>query len=376
MVDKLSVGVIGCGSMANFHVRGYLESGRYEVVAVADLSSQAMEEFERRFSASDDYHPRYYTDATAMLDTEELEVVSVCVWHRGHARWTMAAAARRPKAILCEKPMAEDLGRADEMIMACERNNVKLVIGHQRRFLPSYNAARRLIAEGAIGEVQLMRSVSGAGLLNWASHQFDMFRYLLSDADCTWAMGAIERQTDRFERSTRIEDRAFGVFGFSGGVEAILTSDLTPDYYQGCTIYGSEGTIDLRPTHYTLLNADTKGASERRAPAEPFIEAGPAGVKEFDASVAQAAELADWIEGRVEMHRGEAGHGYKSVEMAMALYESARLHERVTLPLQTRVSPLDLMVESGHLPIRYPGRYDIRARLLRGENMSSDEENE
>lgn len=84
-------------------------------------------------------------------------------------------------------------------------------------------------------------------------------------------------------------------------------------------------------------------------------------------------ELADWVQGKVEVHRGEATHGYKSMEMA--LYESARLHERVALPLQTRVSPLDLMVESGHIPVHYPGRYDIRARQLRGENMSSDEEN-
>ena len=45
------------------------------------------------------------------------------------------------------------------------------------------------------------------------------------------------------------------------------------------------------------------------------------------------------------------------------------------LPLKTRVNPLDLMVESGHLPVRYPGRYDIRARTLRGENMSTDEDN-
>ena len=36
---------------------------------------------------------------------------------------------------------------------------------------------------------------------------------------------------------------------------------------------------------------------------------------------------------------------------------------------------MDLMVESGYLPVRYPGRYDIRARQLRSENMGSDVEN-
>ena len=57
--------------------------------------------------------------------------------------------------------------------------------------------------------------------------------------------------------------------------------------------------------------------------------------------------------------------------MPSAIYDSVRLHEVVRLPLPTRDYPLDLMVESGHLPVRYPGRYDIRACQLRGENMSS-----
>ena len=55
--------------------------------------------------------------------------------------------------------------------------------------------------------------------------------------------------------------------------------------------------------------------------------------------------------------------------MIHAIYESARCHERVMLPLQTRVNPLDLMVESGHLAPQRPGPYDIRAFLLRGERL-------
>jgi hypothetical protein len=84
--------------------------------------------------------------------------------------------------------------------------------------------------------------------------------------------------------------------------------------------------------------------------------------------------LADWIEGKVETHRGSAENGFKALEMIHAVYESARCHERVALPLQTRLNPLDLMVESGHLEPERPGRYDIRAFLLRGERLWSDEE--
>ena len=238
MSDKLKVGVIGCGGMAGGHVAGYLASGRFEITALADLSPQAMADYDARFGEHADYHPKHYTDAAAMLDAEGPDVVSIGTWHKGHAKWTIAAAARRPKAILCEKPMAEDLGHAEQMLIACDRHDVKLAIGHQRRFLPSYVAVRELVATGAVGKAELVKAVSGSGLLNWASHLFDMFRYVLGDDDCEWAMGTVERSTERYERNTRIEDRAVCAFGFKGGAEGILLSDFTPDYYQGCTIYG------------------------------------------------------------------------------------------------------------------------------------------
>lgn len=58
--------------------------------------------------------------------------------------------------------------------------------------------------------------------------------------------------------------------------------------------------------------------------------------------------------------------------MIHAVYESARCHEKVVLPLQTRLNPLDLMVESGHLAPQRPGRYEIRAALLRDERLWDD----
>ena len=375
MGEKLRVGVIGCGGMAANHVGSYLVCGRFEVVGLADVSSAAMADFDERFGGREGYAPKHYTDAAAMLDAEDLDVVSIGTWHKGHARWTIAAAARKPKAILCEKPMAEDLGHAEQMLVACRRNGVKLAIGHQRRFLPSYVAVRDMVASGAVGRVELVKAVSGSGLLNWASHLFDMFRYVLGDDDCEWAMGTVERSTERYERSTRIEDRAVCAFGFKGGAEGMLLSDFTPDYYQGCTIYGESGMIDLRPDHYRLLNEGTGGRWETRTPGGKYFQPGDEGFEYKEGGALQAEELADWVEGHVETHRGEATHGYKAVEMACAIYDSARLHEVARLPLRTREYPLDLMVESGHLSVRYPGRYDIRAGNLRGENMGSDEEN-
>lgn len=371
MMDKLTVGVIGCGGMAENHVRGYLNCGRYEIVALADLNEDAMVEYEETFDLS----ARHYTDARQMLDEEDLDVVSIGVWHTGHADWTIAAAARKPRAILCEKPMADTMQRAEQMMTACQRNDVKLVIGHQRRFLPSYTLARNLIAQGAVGQVYLMQSFGAQGLPNYCSHQTDMFRYLLSDDECTWVMGNVERKTDRYERETRIADGAVAVFAFDCAAQAFILCDVTSTAYQGARIYGSEGMIDLNTQELRLMNDSTGGEWQLDRPDGKFFKVEEGRRFEWlEASAAQADELADWVQGKMGTHRGRAENGFKALEMIHAVYESARCHEKVELPLQTRLNPLDLMVESGHLEPERPGRYDIRAFLLRGERLWSDEE--
>jgi predicted dehydrogenase len=262
------------------------------------------------------------------------------------------------------------------MILACRRNNVKLGISHQRRFLPAYTLARELIAQGAIGQVQTIQSFGADGLPNYSSHQTDMYRYLLGDDDCDWVMGNFERKTDRYERNTRIEDCAVGVFHFTCGAVALLLSDVTPTVYQGALIYGSAGMINLTTTSLQLLNQETGGRWQLHEPAGAFYKVAELG-DDFEwreGAAAQSAELADWVAGQRGDFRGEATHGLKALQMVHAVYESARVHEKVLLPLETRVNPLDLMVESGHLAPQRPGPYDIRAFLLRGERMTSDSE--
>jgi UDP-N-acetyl-2-amino-2-deoxyglucuronate dehydrogenase len=372
---KLRVGVIGCGGMAKNHVRGYLNSGRFEVVALADLSEAAMAAYDAEFGLS----TTHYTDGREMLDRERLDgepldVISIGVWHKGHAEWTVAAAARRPKAILCEKPMADAPQGAEQMLAACQRNGVKLAIGHQRRFLPSYTLARDLIAQGAVGEVQMIQSYGADGLPNYCTHQTDMFRYLLGDDECEWAMGNVERKTDRWERSTRIEDCAVAVYRFRCGATATILCEVTPVVYQGAHVYGSEGMIDFSTTELRLLNRSTGGQWQIHRPEGRFFKVDEQGSRFewLEGAAAQADELADWVEGVVEAHRGRGENGYKALEMIHAIYESARCHEKVVLPLRTRLNPLDLMVESGHLAPQRPGRYEIRARMLRGERLWDD----
>jgi predicted dehydrogenase len=201
-----------------------------------------------------------------------------------------------------------------------------------------------------------------------------MYRYILGDDECEWVMGNVERKTDRWERSTRIEDCAVAVFQFRSGARACILSQVTPTVYQGARLFGSAGMIDFSTTEVRLLNAETGGEWRTERPDGRFFKLDEQGSRFewLEGAAAQAGELADWIDGRVERHRNCGENGYKSLEMIHAVYESARCHEKVVLPMQTRVNPLDEMVESGHLAPQRLGRYEIRAFRLRGEEMWSD----
>jgi UDP-N-acetyl-2-amino-2-deoxyglucuronate dehydrogenase len=336
-------GIIGCGSIAAAHARAYQAVPGIELAAAADPVERARRAFQEKFAI-----PRIYAEAGEMLQGEKLDFVSICLWHPLHAEFTLRAAEHRPRAILCEKPMATCVAEADAMIAACEASGVKLAIGHQRRFNRSWTRARELLAEGAIGTPVMITVQTGEGLLNCGTHVVDAIRYMLGDAETEWVFGAVERQTDRFERNVRSEDCCMGLIQFRNGAQALVQCDLTgTSQVENYSIRGSEGVLDVRQRELRLL----------RGSGWEVIETGYE-----DPWVGQARELVAWVEGR-SGHRNEAGNGRATLEILMAIYQSAREHAVVRMPLMVGENPLDRMVEEGKLAVKDGGAYDIRLFL-------------
>ena len=353
---KYRAGIIACGLIARAHARGWESAPEVELAAEADSDPQALKDMGEQHGVGPEHR---YTDYRQMLDREGLDIVSVCSWHPQHAEMVVAAAAREPSVILCEKPMAVNLQEADAMIVACRRNGVKLAIAHQRRFYSGWIEARELVARGTIGEPLKLWSSGLEGLLNSGTHAIDCMRFLLGDPQTAWVMGNVERKTDRYERAIRIADACAGIIGFQDGAEGTIENEMniTPRGQINCFMVGSQGMLDIKENDVRLFSAQSGGWR-------------PLENVQNDPSCDQAQGIVDWLEGKVEDYRGEAQQGRAVVEIMMAVFESARCHEVVRMPLQTRLSPLDLMVESGQLPVERPGRYDIRSFLVRGEGMS------
>jgi len=352
------VGIIASGRIAREHGRGWTECPSTEIVAIADAHPQALEEYGRDFHVE-----KRYLDYRDMLDNEPLDIVSVCSWDPQHAEMTIAAAARRPKAILCEKPMACSLGEAEAMIVACQRNDVKLAIGHQRRFFSAWREARRLLQDGAIGQPRRLWSAITAGMMNTGTHCVDFQRFVLGDPQAEWVMGSVERQTDHYIFGHRVEDRCCGIIGFPDGVEGIIENEMNRMYQVGATIYGTDGMMEIWNNSLKYMVAGQAGWQEFQP-----TEARTRGYG--NAFVDQAHAVCAWISGELEEYPGEAVHGKAALEIMLGVYESARRHERVSLPLSTRSNPLDVGVEEGVFPVTRPGKWDERSFLVRGEAMS------
>ncbi|MBD05356.1 MAG: hypothetical protein CME24_13520 [Gemmatimonadetes bacterium] len=346
--------IVGCGSIGHAHMDGYRLVDGVDVVAIADPVLEAREHYLEQYP---DLSLQAFGTVEEMIETAKPDIVSVCTWHLLHPAPTIAAARTGVKAVICEKPMAIGMGAADSMVEACDASGTKLIISHQRRFTPGWERAKQLIAEGVIGAPQFVTNKVREGLTNWGTHTIDGSRFVIGDPRAEWVMGAVERRTDRFERDTAIEDACMGLIHFEGGVQLFIQSDLMAE---GATagafqIRGTDGHMEVTETTVRILNGD----GWRDADVE--LDDNYQGIG-GSTNAAQVQELIAWLEGGPE-HRGSGHKARDTVEVMMALYESARRNEVVRLPLEEKGYPLELMIGEGKLPVREEGRYDIRSFL-------------
>ena len=329
-MDKIyNVAIIGCGGISHMHAGWYVNEPRASLTAIADINAEGLKAYGEQYGVE-----KQYTDYIEMLETEEIDLVSVCTRPKLHAPVVIETAKRGVKGILSEKPMAENLGQAREMLETCSQHDVKLAIDHQVRFSAPYQLARQMVAEGAIGDLFRIHGVcSGGDLKDNATHTVDLMRYVYGDRPVTWVIGQIERINTPMKYDLHSEDFSLGYFKFEDNVRAIIEggSDTAPGYHH-IYCYGTEGELELAaPGGPSLRVRNTESGGAWVAPELPS-EITP--VKDMIAAIEEDRE-----------HRSSGHQGYATHELLMAIYESSRKRRRIHLPLEEMESPLTLMIE-------------------------------
>ena len=117
---------------------------------------------------------RTYADWQEMLQSEELDIVSVATYAPQHAEMTTGCVEAGVRAIFCEKPIATTLADAGRMVDRCGQSGVLLAINHNRRFNMAFWQLRDRIAAGELGELTSINLQWGAGRLgNVGTHMFN-----------------------------------------------------------------------------------------------------------------------------------------------------------------------------------------------------------
>ena len=148
----LNVGVIGVGEIGKHHLRSYASNPKAKVVAVADINEGLAK------NVAADYGVKSFKDYRDLLSLPEVEAVSVCTPPYNHASIT-CEAAKAPKHVLCEKPMAMNAEEAEDMVKACEKAKVKLGICSSRSKLSvTVENAREYVRSGRLGKIYYVRA--------------------------------------------------------------------------------------------------------------------------------------------------------------------------------------------------------------------------
>jgi len=146
---------------------------QFDLVAVCDTDPDRLE-----LATGRDPSLRAFSTLEELLDTESLDVISICTPIALHTQ-QIEACAGRVRAIVCEKPLAHDLSSAERTVDACAASGTLLVVNYYKRFETAIQAAVRLLDGGALGVLHSATALYAGSLDAVGSHAVDLLGLML-----------------------------------------------------------------------------------------------------------------------------------------------------------------------------------------------------
>lgn len=298
---KLRYGFIGAGRIAGAHLRELAKRDDVEVVAMADISEEAIAGHKERFGIASGYE-----DWNEMLAAEELDAVSVCTPNKLHEQPTIDAL-NAGCDVLCEKPLAHSAEAGERMVAAAKATGRKLVIGFQYRYNARTQFLRKAADAGQFGNILYasVKALRRRGIPNWGVfgrkelqgggplidigvHVLEMTHYTMGSpkpvsacADMFTFIG--NKPSNRIEsawkgwdhRTYNVEDLAVGRIRFDNGavvhIEAAFAAHIEKDEWN-FTLMGDKGGASwdppqiFRDEHGHMVNKTPAWLPEQQRP--------------------------------------------------------------------------------------------------------------
>ncbi|MBI3948619.1 MAG: Gfo/Idh/MocA family oxidoreductase [Armatimonadetes bacterium] len=352
-MSKLRVGIIGTGkkkerpdrlgyAMAYSHAAAYQALDSCEIAACADI----VEENARAFA---EFHgvKNVYTDYHKMLAEAELDMVSICAWVPLHEAMALDVCKAGVKAIHCEKPMAFTWGGARRMVAAAKEAGIHLTFNHQRRYARPYVMAKKMVDEGAIGD--LVRLECGCkDVFDSGTHFIDIFSLLNGDQPAKWVLGQFDYREENVIFGDHLENQQVVLTEYENGVFGLIMTGAGGKSPVGCMnkAIGTDGVIEMGVVDGPHFRYRLAGQKEWTVPdLQGATIHAPGLIK-----IAIADVVACLLEGR--KCQLDAGNALIATEIIFGAYESCRRRGRVDFPLDIEDNPFAAMIASGDLKPR------------------------
>ncbi len=252
---KYKAVVIGCGKIGveerNYrkeikpatHAAAFRNHPKIELVGLADINLERLKIASRYFPGVP-----LFNSTEKMLRIKKPDIVSIATHSDSHLELVKLSLKYKPRAIVCEKPIAETLKEAKEMIKVCKNSKILLFINHTRRFDPLFRLFQEKIKKNQFGKIVQATGYYYNGLFNNGTHLVDILRFFLGDID--WVLGVENKLTRNpyLKKDLNID----GLLHFKSGTVVFLQS--LPANYGFFEFYflGTRGGVFFRNLGYQI----------------------------------------------------------------------------------------------------------------------------
>lgn len=351
-MGKLKIGVIGAGSISQFHLGGYKAHPDTEIYAVCDLNEERARKKAEEFGAA-----KVFTDYRDLLALPEIDAVSICTWNNSHAEISIAALDAG-KHVLVEKPLCKTVEEALRVEEAVRKSGKILQVGFVRRYAENTRILKKFIDASDLGEIYYAKASclrrlgnpggwfadverSGGGpLIDLGVHVIDICWYLMGKPKVVSVTGntynrlgnrsnvehlSFYQAADYDASKNTVEDMANALIRFDNGASLMVDVSFTLHAQKdelSVKLYGDKGGAELEPElsivtekHNTILNL------------EPQIDN-----KSFDFVGAFNNEMATFAESirGSKTTLSPVEDGVEIMKILCAIYESAETGKEIT----------------------------------------------
>ncbi len=258
----LRVALMGLGGYASRVAEAMQDCKRAKVTGLISGTPAKLQEWGSKYNVPEG--SRYnYENFDKIKDNPNIDAVYIITpnsLHHGQA----IRVAQAGKHVICEKPMALNAKEGQEMVDACKKANVKLLVGYRMHFEPKTLEVVRMRSEGELGKIKffqgqcgfrigdpnqwrLNKALAGGGaMMDIGIYAINGARYMVGE-EPVWVT-AQETKTDTAKFKEGVDETIMFQLGFPSGAVASCLSTYNMNYLDRFFLNGEKGFAELQPS--------------------------------------------------------------------------------------------------------------------------------